>query len=151
MAPFNTIDEILDFAIQNEQNAVDLYTDLAGKAKSEAIKAEFKEYANEERGHKTKLKNVKAGKQLLDTNTQIQDLKISDYTVDSDLGENPDYQSVLLFAMKQEKAAFKLYTDLAGMTSDASVKNLFLGLAQEEAKHKLRFEIEYDDNVLKEN
>jgi len=26
-----------------------------------------------------------------------------------------------------------------------------LGLAQEEAKHKLRFEIEYDDRVLREN
>lgn len=151
MAPFNTIDEILDFAIQNEQNAVDLYTDLAGKAKSAAIKADFEEYANEERGHKIKLENVKAGKQLLNANSKIQDLKISDYTVDSDLGENPDYQSVLLFAMKQEKAAFKLYTDLAGMTSDSSVKDLLLGLAQEEAKHKLRFEIEYDDNVLKEN
>ena len=151
MAPFNNIDEILDFAIQNEQNAVDLYTDLATKATSSAIKAEFEAYANEERGHKAKLENVKAGKQLLDANTRIQDLKISDYTVDSDLGENPDYQTVLLFAMKQEKAAFKLYTDLAGMTSDNSVKNLLLGLAQEEAKHKLRFEMEYDDNVLTEN
>ena len=151
MAPLNTVDEILDFAIQNEQNAADLYTDLAGKTKSAAVKAEFEEYADEERGHKAKLENVKAGRQLLDANSRIQDLKISDYTVDVDLGENPDYQSVLLFAMKQEKAAFKLYTDLAGMTQDPAVKALLLGLAQEEAKHKLRFEIEYDDNVLKEN
>ncbi len=151
MAPFNNTDEILDFAIQNEQNAVDLYTDLATKAKSAAIKAEFEEYANEERGHKAKLENVKSGRQLLDADSKIQDLKISDYTVDMDLGETPDYQSVLLFAMKQEKAAFKLYTDLAGLTADPAIKKLLLGLAQEEAKHKLRFEIEYDDNVLKEN
>ena len=151
MAPFNSTDEILDFAIQNEQNAVDLYTDLASKTKSAAIKADFEAYANEERGHKAKLQNVKAGRQLLDADTKIQDLKISDYTVDEDLGENPDYQSVLLFAMKQEKAAFKLYTDLAGLVTDPAVKTLLLGLAQEEAKHKLRFEIEYDENVLKEN
>jgi len=151
MAPFTNTDEILDFAIQNEQNAVDLYTDLASKTKSAAIKAEFEEYANEERGHKIKLQNVKKGRQLLDADAKIQDLKISDYTVDADLGDNPDYQTVLLFAMKQEKAAFKLYTDLAGLSSDQGVKTLFLGLAQEEAKHKLRFEIEYDDNVLKEN
>jgi len=151
MAPFNNIDEILDFAIQNEQNAVDLYTDLANKTKSSAIRAEFEAFADEERGHRKKLENVKTGRQLLDANTKIQDLKISDYTVDEALGENPDYQSVLLFAMKQEKAAFKLYTDLAGLTSDAAIRTLLLGLAQEEAKHKLRFEIEYDDNVLKEN
>ena len=151
MASFTNTDEILDFAIQNEQNAVDLYTELAAKAKSSAIKTEFEAFANEERGHKTKLQNVKAGRQLLDADTKIQDLKISDYTVSEALGDNPDYQSVLLFAMKQEKAAFKLYNDLAGFTNDATVKKLFLGLAQEEAKHKLRFEIEYDENILKEN
>jgi rubrerythrin len=151
MAPFTSIDDILDFAIQNEQNAVDLYTELAGKTKSSAMKAEFEQFAEEERGHKKKLQNVKTGRQLLDANTKVQDLKISDYTVDTELGDNPDYQSVLLFAMKQEKAAFKLYSDLAGIATDATIKDLLLGLAQEEAKHKLRFEIEYDDNVLKEN
>ena len=151
MAPFTNIDEILDFAIQNEQNAVDLYTELAGKTKSAAMKAEFEAFAGEERGHKKKLQNVKSGRQILDAEAKVQDLKISDYTVDVELGENPDYQTVLLFAMKQEKAAFKLYTDLAGIATDASVKELLLGLAQEEAKHKLRFEIEYDDNVLTEN
>ena len=109
MAPFTSIDDILDFAIQNEQNAVDLYTELAGKTKSSAMKAEFEQFAEEERGHKKKLQNVKTGRQLLDANTKVQDLKISDYAVDTELGDNPDYQSVLLFAMKQEKAAFKLY------------------------------------------
>ena len=34
MADFMTTDEILDFAIQNEQNAVDLYTSLAEKTRS---------------------------------------------------------------------------------------------------------------------
>jgi len=29
--------------------------------------------------------------------------------------------------------------------------DMFLALAQEEARHKLRFEIEYDDVVLKED
>jgi len=28
---------------------------------------------------------------------------------------------------------------------------LFLGLAQEESRHKLRFELEYDEYVLREN
>ena len=31
------------------------------------------------------------------------------------------------------------------------MRELFLSLAQEEAKHKLRFEIEYDDMILTEN
>ena len=82
---------------------------------------------------------------------QILDLKLSDYTVAEEPGPGADYQTVLIFVMKKEKAAFKLYTDLAGMTTDPAIQELLLSLAQEEAKHKLRFEIEYDDNILSEN
>jgi len=147
-----SVDEILDFAIQNEQNAVDLYTDLATKTKSQSAKKAFEEYAAEERGHKAKFIKVKEGKKFLKSGDQILDLKISDYVVEKgELGEDPDYQDILLYAMKMEKAAFKLYTKLAGETDDESLSNLLLGLAQEEAKHKLRFEIEYDDHIYQEN
>ena len=53
--------------------------------------------------------------------------------------------------MKKEKAAFKLYTDLSEKAGDESLRSFFLALAQEEAKHKLSFELEYDDYVLTEN
>ena len=49
-----------------------------------------------------------------------------------------------MFAMEKEKAAFKLYNDLAKLTSDKLLEKIFLSLAQEEAKHKLILEIEYD-------
>ncbi|MCP4678580.1 MAG: ferritin family protein [Deltaproteobacteria bacterium] len=152
MSDLPNIDEILDFAIDSEQAAVDLYTGLADQAKNPAIKKAFGEYANEERGHKAKLMEVKAGKRFLKSgNKPVLDLKISDYTVEEEPVPDADYQSVLIFAMKKEKAAFKLYTDLAGKTDDPALSELLLGLAQEEAKHKLRFEIEYDDNILIEN
>ena len=57
----------------------------------------------------------------------------------------------LILAMKKEKVAFKLYTDLAAAVSSADLKNTFLSLAQEEAKHKLRFEVEYDNEIMGEN
>jgi rubrerythrin len=61
-----------------------------------------------------------------------------------------NYQRTLILAMKREKASYKLYIDLAESTDDAGLKSTMLALAQEEAKHKLRFEIEYDENILKE-
>jgi len=151
MSEFSTVDEILNYAIQMEQDAVDLYTDLAGKAKNPATRKTFLAYADEERGHKAKLLGVKGGKKLLSVEQKVQDLKIADYANDVELGENPDYQDVLLFAMKQEKQAFRLYSDLASKTDDAELEETLLGLAQEEAKHKLRFELEYDEYVLVEN
>ena len=54
-------------------------------------------------------------------------------------------------ALPTEKVAFRLYLDLADQVENEDQKALFLSLAQEEAKHKLRFEIEYDDVVLNQN
>ena len=94
---------------------------------------------------------MKAGKRLLNAQAKVQDLKLGEYLVESDDPGELDYQGVLILAMKKEKAAFRLYSDLAARTDDAEIQALLLGLAQEEAKHKLRFEIEYDENVLSEN
>jgi rubrerythrin len=151
MVELKSVDEILNYAIQMEQDAVDLYTGLAERTKNPATSKTFLSYADEERGHKAKLLGVKGGKRLLSASGKIQDLKISDYANDVVLGDRPAYQDVLLFAMKQEKQAFRLYTDLAASTDDEELRETLLGLAQEEAKHKLRFEVEYDEHILVEN
>jgi rubrerythrin len=78
------------------------------------------------------------------------DLRISDYVVASAPGPDISYQDALILAMKKEKAAFRLYNDLAGLADDEGLRDLFLALAQEEAKHKLRFEVEYDERFLKD-
>ena len=80
--------------------------------------------------------------------SKVQDLKIADYVVETEPKPDMDYRDALVLAMQKEKAAFKLYTALAAASEDEALKSLFLSLAQEEAKHKLRFELEYDDNVL---
>ncbi len=153
MTEMKSVDEILDFAIGNEQSAHDFYMGLAEKMSKPAIKKVFEGFAKEEAGHKVKLEAVKDGKKLLTAAAQVADLKIGDYLVAVEPEEEGelDYQQALIVAMKAEKAAFRLYSDLAAKVEDAGVKELFLGLAQEEAKHKLRFEVEYDEVILAEN
>jgi rubrerythrin len=151
MKVFNNIDEILDFSINNEQEAVDFYTKLASMASFDAIKKVFIEFAREEMGHKAKLIGIKETGVFEGSFEKITDLKISDYIVKAPSGPEMTYSEALILAMNREKSSFKLYTVLAERTSDNSLKNLFLMLAQEESKHKLRFEIEYDEFVLKDN
>ncbi|HOD67011.1 MAG TPA: ferritin family protein [candidate division Zixibacteria bacterium] len=146
-----TAREILDFAIQKEQEAADFYNDLAERVDRPGMKSVFKGFAKEELGHKAKLESVKAGNRMLAAEKKILDLKIGDHLVEVDLRPDLSYQEALIIAMKAEKAAFKLYHDLAGTTDDPALREMLLGLAQEEAKHKLRFEIEYDDQILIEN
>ena len=51
-------------------------------------------------------------------------------------------------AIKAEQAAQELYTGLAEATDDPNLAAVFMALASEEAKHKHRFEVEYEENVL---
>ena len=145
MMQWNKIDEVLDFAISEEEAAAEFYIGLAERAENSAMRNVFKEFAQEEQGHKAKLLAVKAGKVVVGAKDEVLDLKIGDYLVDVEGSPDMSYQDALIVAMKKEKAAFKLYQDLAALVQDEKIKNVFLALAQEEAKHKLRFEIEYDD------
>jgi rubrerythrin len=151
MKEFSNTNDILDFAIGEEEAAVDFYLMLASRSKSAEIRKVFMTYAEEEMGHKAKLIEVKEQGVSVFGAKSVTDLKIADYMVDVKASPEMSYQEALILAMKKEKAAFKLYTALADRMEDAAMKEIFYLLAQEESKHKLRFEIEYDDNVLKEN
>lgn len=148
---FNSIDEILDFAIEREEEAAQFYTDLAERGETTGIRELFLQFALEEQGHKKLLLQVKSGKLALPAPKQVADLKITDYVVEMKPPAEISYQDALLLAMQAEKKAFALYNDLATRTDDANLRNTFLSLAQQEAKHKLRFELEYDRYVLSEN
>ena len=145
------VDEILDFAIKREQAAHDFYMDLATKMDRPGMKEIFTQFAGEELGHRKKLESIKEGKRLLASKDKVLNLKIAEYVVDVDPAEEIDYQKALILAMKREKASYKLYTDLAASVVEADLAETFRALAQEEAKHKLRFEVEYDDVILAEN
>ncbi len=151
MEKFNSVEEALDFAIVNEEEAYQFYTELADNMKLESMKNVFLGFAKEELGHKEKLMKIKAGEVASPPEKKVTDLKISDFVVDVQPSDDMDYQDALILAMKKEKAAFKLYTKMAEISEDAVLKKIFFSLAQEEAKHKLRFEIEYDDYVFNEN
>ena len=150
MKSWMSVDEILDFAIGEEENAAAFYTELAGRSGHKYLSDTFMQFADEERGHKAKLQAVKAGKSFKPVEKEVLDLKISDYVADGSTDGVENFQDALVVAMKKEKAAYKLYSRLAEMVDGGDARELFLALAQEEAKHKLRFEIEYDE-ALKEN
>ncbi len=151
MKEFENINDILDFAINEEQKAVDLYTMLAGNADSSEVKEIFMDFAKEEINHKARLITIKENGLFTMKPENVTDLKIGDYMMNVDASPDMTYAEALVFAMKKEKAAFKLYSKLAERAPNVDLKNIFLSLAAEESKHKLRFEIEYDEYVLREN
>jgi len=151
MDKFKNVDDILNFAIKNEQMAIDFYSELGSKSKNEEMKKVFEEFAQEEVKHKARLTKIKEDRVILISEQQVQDLKISDYTINITPKPDLPYEEALILAMNREKAAFRLYMNLSEKVDDPAFKELFLSLAQEESKHKLRFELEYDEYVLREN
>jgi rubrerythrin len=150
MGLFGSIDEVLEFAIDREIEANQLYTDLAQRTENTAMHKVFEDFAKEELGHKAKLEAMKVNRTTVPAG-KVTDLKIADYVVDVEPKLDMNYQDALILAMKKEKASFHLYTDLADVVENQTQKEAFLSLAQEEARHKLRFEIEYDATVLQED
>ena len=150
MEHFESAEEVLDFAIERETESQDFYMKLAERMENPKMQEVFEKFATEELGHKMKLEAVKHGEILIGQKDVIS-LGIADYVVDVEPQPDMDYTEALVLAMKKEKAAFRLYTNLASMVDDPNLSIVFQSLAQEEAKHKLRFEIEYDENIMQDN
>lgn len=150
MTKFKSANDIIDFAIDSEKQAYQFYKNLSNSTSDPTMRQVFNDFAKEEKQHQATLEGIKAGKTpLFDISTPITDLKISDYLPEIPASNEMDYKQALIVAMHREKKAYKLYSDLAVQIKDQNLKNLFLALAHEEANHKLRFELEYDELVFK--
>ena len=157
MSEFSSVDEILQFAIAREVEANEFYTALADRVNSPAMAELILEFAKEELEHKARLELevMKRGKvtpklQSTAETKKLADFKMADYIVDVADSIDMDYEDLLLLAMKKEKVSFRLYVDLAGVVADEDLHETLLSLAEEEADHKIRFEIEYNQEVLKQ-
>ena len=146
-----TFEKIISFAIENEDEAAKLYRDLSGRVQKQNAKVMFDELAAEEVKHGEFLRGI-TEKSIPDLpSEEVTDLKISDYLVEMPFKPDMDYQDILIMAMKREESAVKLYNDMATRIQGAKIKDLLKFMAQQEAKHKLRLETEYDSIVLAED
>jgi len=144
---FKSVDEILEFAIDREKEAVKFYASFAQEAPSEALKQTFIDFSKEEEKHVALLSDISGNKAKIDSYEfkKIPDLKISDYIVDTKYEKGMPMPEVLKLAMKREEKSVQLYQDLGNQTDNAEAKKLFEILVQEESKHKLGLESMYDD------
>ncbi len=144
-----TFREIIQFAIEKEIGTHDLYTMCGQIAKYSGAKELFDDLAREEEGHRKLLENLSTGKVVQAKLEPVPDLKISDYLIEVKCTPDGSYADILRLVMKNEEHSFKLYNDLRDSCKDQELKKVFAVLAQEEAKHKLRFEKIYDEEILK--
>ena len=144
MEEFRSDEEILQFAMAKEVAAHQLYADLARQMDNATMRLLFENFAKEELRHKAalELEVMKRGL-VVPAAIDVDDLDQTDVmlAIDPELGV--DYKNALILAINKEAKSFRLYVELAAIVKDKQSRETLLALAQEEAKHKLRFEIEY--------
>jgi len=146
MGNVDSIEEILEYAISREVEAYYFCLALAGRVDTPRMRQVFEDMAAEELEHKAKLEleMIKMGK-TLPAQQMPAGRPESDYIMsDTDSLLDMDYTDMLLLGMEKEDAAFRLYVNLIPNVQDEESREILLALAQEEVRHKLRFETEYD-------
>lgn len=156
MGEFDSVDEILEFAIFREEEAHDFYRILAGRVANPALAELILEFAKEEREHKMKLELeiMKRGR-VVDNGERAEEARklgefdTAAYIVEDGGSLEMGYEDLLIVGMKKEKASFRLYTELAAIVRDAEFRETLFSLAEEEARHKVQLETDYDEYMLK--
>ncbi len=143
MSRFNTIEEVLDFAIKQEIKSYSFYLELADFVEQPEMAKVLNDLALEELRHKAKLEAVRTGQIALDEE-EVSNLGIAECVNDIVPDAKIDYIEMLVVGMRREEQARRLYTNLASIALNQQIKEIFTQLAHEEAGHKLRFEIEYE-------
>lgn len=143
MPKFRSIDDILDFAKAREVEAHEFYAALADRVTNDEMREKIQNIAVDELQHQIRLEALQAGEVDFD-NDEVGSLDIAESVNGVEPSAQISYAELLVVAMKREKAAFRLYTNLASLTKNEEHRRTLLALAQEEAQHKLRLEIEYD-------
>lgn len=142
MIRFDRVDKMLDFAISREAEAHSFYKNAARCIKAPEARALLRELAGEELSHSGKLRAVKEGKLALFRESGCT-LDVDDCCARLDLSSNPDVKDVLAFAIRKENESIRLYKTLARTLDWGGLRETFLLLAQEEEKHKKKFEKEH--------
>jgi rubrerythrin len=139
-----SLKEILEVATQFEASARDFYSGLIPKV-SKRIRFLVEALAEEEQQHYDLFSDLARRPDIAeqvkqDVQRTTADSKFSDCIQLPDLGDNPDDQAVLQYAMGREQAAMDHYSELAKSAPQGPIQDLFIFLAKEETEHKLELE-----------
>jgi|GEM_PF-777579 len=150
-----SIDAILQEAIQGEVESYELYTGLVDRVKATQVKDALKQLAQEELGHKASLEKMLSGPgQLRIQIRSLQESSVEDYGIGDHLQIEPlkadaTFQDVCIFASKKEQQSYSVYNALAQQSS-GEIHVLFTAMAKDEMRHKNLVERWYEEDVYQD-
>lgn len=148
----HSFNEVMDFAIAREKDAVLFYQDLQNRSRFAAQKSVLKEFELMEVGHVRLLEGIKERQSTAKLSQKVPaDLQLSSYLHDVKASDDMSYQQILVAAMKKEERAAALYSLMRDQAEDDEIRKVFEQLTVEEENHRHHFESLYDRDIQGDN
>ena len=144
---FESIPDILKFSISKEQASIQFYRDLLRHLSDPTTQSLFEVLIQKEQEHVEALQfEIEKLGLTVDTDTgKIDSTFLWDERLETD-GPLPhmSFVDTLLLAIQKERAAFRLYAKLLATVKDEELGEVLMELAEEEMRHVLQLEREYE-------
>ncbi|MHC4988874.1 MAG: ferritin-like domain-containing protein [Planctomycetota bacterium] len=144
---FETIQDILEFAISKEQASVQFYKDLASQMSDQATRALFETLVRNEQTHiqVLQLEINKLGYTVKPEEQAPASVYLWEERLElDDEARDMDFVDALVLGIQKERAAFRLYAQILGSTQNEQFTKTLMELAEEEMRHVLQLEREYE-------
>jgi rubrerythrin len=143
-----TVEDVVRFAVRKEEASVQFYLDLAKQMEDPATKIIFEILSRKELEHKSnlELEMMKLGKTVTEQIYSVSEEQDSYVELDNE-ARKMGFTDALRLAVRKERAAFLLFTELVAQTSDPELRSFFLELAEEEMRHLIQLENEYNSVI----
>jgi rubrerythrin len=136
-----TTEDVLRRAIQNENEAYEIYTRAIHLAQDERIKKWLRRAAQEELKHKAALERLLANPEVLHTGLRrigqvvAQNDRSGEHIAFITLRPDSTFHDLCLFARRKEQQAYELYRNMAEKY-EGEIRTLLDMLAEEELRHE---------------
>ena len=145
-----SVADVINLAIQREEEAYDFYMDIHGKVQDASVKDTVEFIAGEEKKHKAFLVQYRDGNYGSGAlrMTDVVEYRIAEYLEEPEITEDSSSEEVYLIAAHREGRAHQFYTELANMHADSELKTVLIKMANEELKHKEKMEYLYANTAF---
>ena len=144
------VSEVLDKAIQKEEEAYLFYMAILDKIEDKSVKEAIEWVANEEQKHKDFLVNYREGRYGSDAlrMSDVVHYKIAEHQKEPKIAKDMRREDVFLVASHRELKSYQFYTELADLHPSGDTKEMLLKIANEELKHKEKMEYLYANTAF---
>ncbi|MBU4316731.1 MAG: ferritin family protein [Proteobacteria bacterium] len=148
--PEKMLSEVIDTAIQREQDAYFFYRDIMDLVQDAQVKDTLEWIANEEIKHRKFLvdyRNGKFGATALRM-TQAVSYKIAEHLDEPEISKEMKSEDVYLTAAHREMKSHAFYSELAKLHEGSEIGDILIRMANEELKHKEKVEYLYSNTAF---